>query len=63
MHCDVKSQNILFDEVDGMYNLCITDFGVSQVQLKSEKVHMRRNIQLPAMSIAYAAPEILSGLQ
>lgn len=63
VHCDIKSQNILYELVNEAYQICITDFGVSQVKLSKEKVQKRHNMQIPAMSVPFAAPEILAGIE
>ena len=70
-HCDMKPGNILFlaqspstQNQDGLpaFKLAITDFGISQVKLSSEKVRTRRNVRVPAASISYSSPEILTRL-
>lgn len=62
-HCDIKKQNVLYETVaSGKINVFITDFGVSQVKLATEKVQMRTNVKLQALSLIYAAPEVLSQL-
>lgn len=61
VHCDIKCHNILY-EFTSQLQVCITDFGVSQVKLGAEKVSMRRNVRLPALSVSFAAPEVLAGI-
>lgn len=62
-HCDLKPDNILFCKTKDKarpYTVHVTDFGISQVRLAAEKVKTRRNIRVPAASITYASPEILT---
>lgn len=62
IHCDVKCANVLFNFVSNdatTLNVYLSDFGISQVLIGSEKVDTRRNVRVKALSVAYAAPEVL----
>lgn len=62
-HCDIKKQNVLINIAsDGRILAYITDFGVSQVSLTKEKVGKRLNVRKLALTLPYAAPEILDAM-
>lgn len=62
-HCDIKRHNILYNIIaDGTIRTFITDFGVSQVALAKEKATGRLNVKKLALSLAYAAPEVLQSM-
>ena len=66
VHCDIKPHNIMVeqDEMSGKLNCALGDFGSVQIttedilQVKAFKI-----LQINAMSVAYAAPEILRDKQ
>lgn len=60
VHCDLKKNNVLYDfNTEGNIRVYITDFGVSQVLLGTEKVQTRVNVRIKALSVAYASPQVL----
>ncbi|KAI3660171.1 hypothetical protein MP638_002568 [Amoeboaphelidium occidentale] len=57
-HCDIKTQNVLIEVVDGVPACFLTDFGITQVL--SDKILASRAfnvINLRGLSVFYAAPE------
>jgi serine/threonine protein kinase len=57
-HCDIKPQNVLIEEVDGVPSCFLTDFGITQVL--SDKIvasRMFNVINLRGLSVSYASPE------
>jgi hypothetical protein len=57
-HCDIKTQNILIEVIDGVPACYLTDFGITQVL--SDKILASRAfnvINLRGLSVFYAAPE------
>jgi serine/threonine protein kinase len=61
-HCDVKSQNILVEQVmKNRFRFLLTDFGISKIltddYLASEAFQIRN---LRGLTVAYAAPEALN---
>lgn len=60
VHCDIKKNNVLYKfDKDEKIRTFITDFGVAQVLLAAEKVHKRVNVNIKALSVAYADPQSL----
>lgn len=64
VHCDLKPENVLWKysiQAD-VVTLYLTDFGASQVNIKSEKVAARKNVTAHALSVAFAPPEVLENM-
>lgn len=57
-HCDLKSQNILVEVVDGVPSCFLTDFGITQVlSLNIVASKMFNVTNLRGLSVHYASPE------
>ncbi|KAI3655523.1 hypothetical protein MP638_006936, partial [Amoeboaphelidium occidentale] len=63
-HCDLKSQNVLVEETNGVPSCYLTDFGITQILSEEILASKAFNIiNLRGLSVSYAAPEAFSNIR